>query len=319
MTPSELIEALGSDMTKGERERALEAIREMGDARAVDAVEALCTALRSDRLDYAALVALVKIGAPAVEALCGALGGQNSGARKNAAEALGKIGNTRAVEPLCKALGDVEGDVRKNAAAALAKFCDARAVEPLCKVLGDAESDVRKSSAAALAKFCDARAMEPLCKALGDTESAVRGSAAQALGLLLHAHQRPPRGFRRFVHFRTGSIGDTRAVEALFRTLGDVDRHVRLSSALALGKFGDARAAEELCIYLEEHSIESDSAVRQAATEALVRIGAPAVKPLKRILHFRGVQTHGRNVQVLCEALIDYWKHNDYYSDPWHD
>ena len=76
MTPSELIEALGSDMTKGER--ALEAIREMGDARAVDAVEALCTALRSDRLDYAALVALVKIGAPAVEALCGALGGQNA-------------------------------------------------------------------------------------------------------------------------------------------------------------------------------------------------------------------------------------------------
>ncbi|RMD59060.1 MAG: NACHT domain-containing protein, partial [Nitrospirae bacterium] len=82
---------------------------------------------------------------------------KNREVRKRAAEALGKIGDTRAVEPLIEALGDDDWRVRERAAEALVKIGDAKAVDALIKALGDDDSWLRWSAAYALVKIGDTR------------------------------------------------------------------------------------------------------------------------------------------------------------------
>ncbi|MBI3912217.1 MAG: HEAT repeat domain-containing protein, partial [Armatimonadetes bacterium] len=72
-----------------------------------------------ERLQAAA--ALVKIGKPAVPALCAALQDRDEDVRREAAAALVKIGKP-AVPALCVALKDESRDVRQKAAAALGEI-----------------------------------------------------------------------------------------------------------------------------------------------------------------------------------------------------
>ena len=101
--------------------------------------------------------------------------------RKNAAEALGKLGDARAVEALIGALKGDEKDVRGEAASALGEIGDARAVEPLIAVLKEGDADMREDAAEALGEIGDAGAVESLIAALEDAEEAVRRAAAKAL------------------------------------------------------------------------------------------------------------------------------------------
>ena len=73
--------------------------------------------------------------------------------RRGAAEALGKLGDTRAVEPLIEALGDGSEYVRNSAAGALGKLGDTRAVEPLIEALEDEYGKIRRAAAEALIKY----------------------------------------------------------------------------------------------------------------------------------------------------------------------
>ena len=121
---------------------------------------------------------------------------------------------------------------------------------------------MRSDAAMALGEIGDARAVEPLCAALKNSDKVVRMSAAAALV----------------------KIG-VPAVGPLCVALKDSDKVVRMSAAAALGKIGNKRAVEPLCVALKD----SDKVMRMSAaaalieigaTEALVKIGAPAVTPL---------------------------------------
>ncbi|MGA7076917.1 MAG: HEAT repeat domain-containing protein, partial [Halobacteriota archaeon] len=120
----------------------------------------------------------------AVEPLIKMLNDADSDVCKAAAEALGRIGEP-AVKTLIKVLSDADWGVRESAAAAdaLGRIGDSRAVEPLIRVLSDADSHVRESAAAAeaLGRIGDSRAVEPLIRALNDADSDVRTNAADAL------------------------------------------------------------------------------------------------------------------------------------------
>lgn len=74
---------------------------------------------------------LPSLGKPAVAPLINALKDGDYLVRRNATEALGKIGNAQAVELLIDVLMDKDYFVRRNAAGALGNIGDARAVEPL--------------------------------------------------------------------------------------------------------------------------------------------------------------------------------------------
>ena len=108
---------------------------------------------------------LVKIGAPAVEALTVALHNPNRDVRFNAARALGEIRDPRAVESVLDLLRDQNRTVRLAAARALGYIRDGRAVEPLAHALNDRARMVRNYIAWALGEIGDERAVPSLQKA----------------------------------------------------------------------------------------------------------------------------------------------------------
>ena len=108
---------------------------------------------------------LVKIGAPAVEALTVALHNPNRDVRFNAARALGEIRDPRAVESVLDLLRDQNRTVRLAAARALGYIRDGRAVEPLAHALNDRARMVRNYIAWALGEIGDERAVPALQKA----------------------------------------------------------------------------------------------------------------------------------------------------------
>jgi hypothetical protein len=103
--------------------------------------------------------------------------------RKNAAEALGRIGDSKAVKALVEVLKDGHEYVRENAAEALGRIGDSKAVEALIRALKDEEEVVvvRGKAARALGAIGDAGAVGALEVALKDESEDVRKNAAEAL------------------------------------------------------------------------------------------------------------------------------------------
>jgi len=67
-----------------------------------------------------------------------------------AAQALGRLEDSRALEPLVAALKHADANVRREAAVPLGNLRDLRAVDPLIAALKDENSDVRERAALAL-------------------------------------------------------------------------------------------------------------------------------------------------------------------------
>src|SRR5213594_1659592 len=155
-----------------------------------------------------AVVLLARLGPMAVPALFARLDDAATAAeRGGAADALGRIGDSRAVTRLIRALADPamtvrrasviavlriarvleedeSGGVRVIAAGVLGKFEDPRAVPALVRALGDVQWYVRQASATALGQIGDRRAMVPLEKATRDPRKSVARAAAVALRAL---------------------------------------------------------------------------------------------------------------------------------------
>ncbi len=209
-------------------------------------IKGLIKALRNGRdwgVNREAAEALGKIGDPrAVEPLIAVIKDEGI---SEAARALGKIGDSRAVAPLIAVLKDK--NLRKDAVEALGKI-GGPAVDPLIAALKDEDRHVRRAAAEALGKIGDPRAVEPLNASLEDKADYVRVIAAEALG----------------------KIGDLRAVEPLVNALKDKARDLRMTAANALGKIRDPRAVEPLVATLLD---TVDIKVREAVIEALNKLG----------------------------------------------
>jgi HEAT repeat protein len=183
-----------------------------------------------------------------------ALRGEDGLRRRQAARALGQLGDARAVEPLLEAL---EARREAEAAEALGRLGDIRAVEPLIDVLRESDwSQSRVSAAGALGRLRDARAVPALVAALHDQWGEVRSAAAEALG----------------------EIGAASAVEPVCRALRDRYAGVRASAAWALGLLGTVDAVQPLIETLHDPS----DYVRMEAAQALGRLGSPEALPALR-------------------------------------
>jgi HEAT repeat protein len=198
--------------------------------------------------------------------------------RKDAAQALGQLGDVRAVEPLITALTDGDRTVREAAAQALGQLGDVRAVEPLITALTDSATTVRETAAQALGQLGDVRAVEPLMAALTDGDTTVREVAAASLGKL-DWQPAGETGGRYWVVLKQWdkcvAMGSA-AVEPLLVALKDSDSNVRQASAKALGQLGDAGAVGPLITVLRG----KDKELSQTAVKVLVEIGIPSVSPL---------------------------------------
>jgi hypothetical protein len=195
---------------------------------------------------------LAKAGKPATKPLIDALSADDPLVRRQAADALGRIGDRRAVEPLIGTLKDQDSLIRGQAVQALGRIKDPQAVPPLVAVLNGREqpSHVRMNAAEALGAIGDPRAVEPLIMALRDQHWGVRSRAAQALGRLK----------------------DPRAVAPLVGALQDKEAAVRANAAESLGIMGDRRAVKPLTAALQD----PDQDVRKKADLALRRLTGTA-------------------------------------------
>ena len=160
--------------------------------------------------------ALVAIGTPAYEPLTKALAGPAWIARKNAAWALGALGNRSAIPLLSRTLRDAEPAVRGRGAWALGALDSSEAVPALVEALKDTDPGVREQVAWALGAIGDRHAVDGLIGALADSAAGVRKQAAWALG----------------------ALSDKRAVTALMKCLKDPEAGVRKQAAWALGAIG---------------------------------------------------------------------------------
>ncbi|MBI3303281.1 MAG: HEAT repeat domain-containing protein [Deltaproteobacteria bacterium] len=113
---------------------AADALGAIGDMRAI---EPLVTAFKDERVWWAAMDALVRIGPAAVGSLVAALRDRDENVRGRAAQALGRLRDTRAVDPLMAALKDKDWFVREAAAEALGRIGDVRAVGSLLALTAD--------------------------------------------------------------------------------------------------------------------------------------------------------------------------------------
>ena len=120
-----------------------------------------------------------------------------------------------------------------------------------------------------------------------------------------------------------GELGDRQAVEPLIAALKGSDKNVQKASALALGEIHDPRAVKPLLDFIEvqkAHVIttQSERLRIEAALQALVNIGSPAVDPLisylssyitsnpnKMAIEALGRIGDSRSVEVIARLLLD--------------
>ena len=197
--------------------------------------------------------------------------------RANAATALGKIGEgaSKAVPALINALRDQDKYVRKDAAEALEKIGTPRTIKTvkdryrvviplgwtgsedevpaLIQALQNENKDVRVNAVVTLGQIESEDVVPVLIEALQDQDEWVRVNAAWTLGqrgksaskavpILIKALQDQDEWVRYHAAMALGEIGESasKAVPALINALQDQDKYVRRYATGALGKIGKA-------------------------------------------------------------------------------
>lgn len=170
------------------------------------------------------------------------------------------------------ALKDEDWAVREEAAVLLGDFADPRAVEPLVEALHDEDRAVRDAAAASLRKI-GAPAVQAIVRALQDPNGNVQEAAATILK----------------------DLADPSTAEPLINCLTNKNWIVRMQAAKGLGLLRDDRSVRPLIPLL----MDPVKAVRVDTTDALARIGRPAVATLLAALR------HEEWIMRLhaCEAL----------------
>jgi HEAT repeat protein len=143
-------------------------------------------------------------------------------------------------------------------------------VPGLIRALGHQKSGARAPAVEALGRI-GAPAVDPLIAAFKDWD--MREAAAEALGQM-----------------------GAPALEPLIGALKRGDRDVRQYAAVTLGQIGNAMGVVPLIAALNDRGM----LVREAAAEALVRIGGPATEALTAALKDRGVLVS----EAAAEALV---------------
>lgn len=228
----------------------LRAVNELAMSEQPTAILALGEALTDENASVGctAVLALRRIGAPAVPTLANVLLEMNSQAkvREAAVDALREIGSSAAISAIITALSVTDIGVRYAAASALGKIGDPAAVPVLITALSDTDVGVRMAATYALGKIGDPAAIPALINTLYDQDSYIRYAAAYTLG----------------------KIGDPAAIPDITTALKNPDSGVREAAIKALGEIGGPAAIPVLITALND----TDSGVRNAASQTLSKL-----------------------------------------------
>lgn len=195
-----------------------------------------------------AMMALVRIGAPAVEGLIVTARHQNSDIRLRSVWALRLIGAPRAYDTFVGGLRDGNERVRFESLWGIAELNREGAVNVLAPLLKDPSITIRTNAIHALARIGGKQALAALTTDLADRDAGFRITVCEVLGNMRNA--------------------DT--VPTLIALLKDPEWSVRMSAAQALGLRKDTRAVRPLIDALSD----PNDTVRNQAGMALTMTGA---------------------------------------------
>ncbi|MDB6024357.1 MAG: lyase domain protein repeat-containing protein [Verrucomicrobiales bacterium] len=243
-----LVELLTDDETKVRMEAA-SALNELGWRPANESDQAR-QAVASQRFQLAAT-----LGQAAIDPLLLLLKDQTASFRMAALETLAKIGGAKIFKPVIEVLKDENPHVRAVAVQALCKVGNLEAVEPLAKLVRDNSWEVRSVVLDALTSLQTPSSVDIVIKFIKDESPDLRQRACEILA----------------------DMADHRAIGALAMALVDHEINVRTSALLALQQIDSnwenseftRTAAQELLPSLKDN----ESSIRQAAADALRRIG----------------------------------------------
>lgn len=183
--------------------------------------------------------------------------------RRIAVDNIGRQRNPQDVPVLINALDDSDSGVKIAVIDTLGLMREQSAADKIISLLNDKEPQVRQSACVALGYIGDPKAQEGLIERVkNDTDNSVRTQAILILG-----------------NMRSQS-----AVDSLIPLLKDKNLDIRLMSAQALGKIGDAKAApaikDALLVSVEEMKIEKEPYL-QGQYNRLISAQASALGELK--------------------------------------
>ncbi|MCD6567584.1 MAG: HEAT repeat domain-containing protein [Dehalococcoidia bacterium] len=164
---------------------------------------------------------LVSIGKPATTLLIEALSSHGKRIRREAASALGEIGDPEAVTALTNLLGDKDGLLNKCARDALVSI-GKLSVPSLIEASADKNKQVRWNVAKALGEIADPASVPALIKLLEDKEFEVRWLAAEGL-IVLGKEGLPPLLQELVLHADTLSLND--GMHLVIRNLAEEDEY----------------------------------------------------------------------------------------------
>lgn len=214
-----------------------------------------------------------QIGAAAVPVLVEHLASSTASEQRTIRGVIERMGDV-ALPCLLQAVRDPTLNVRVEAATLLGRLGDDQVLDPLIQALHDPERRVREAAALALGEIGEPAAIPALLERLGDLERQVQEAAAQALAAL---------------------GGDD--PEEMQQRLQSGDWRERRGAVLTLGHSGSAEAVELLLPCLGD--VEAN--VRQATTEALVRLGAVAVPSLLALLQNEDADRRHTAISILAQ------------------
>lgn len=210
-------------------------------------------------LRRSAIYGLSKVGLDrSMDFFIAGLNDQDEHVRGWAAEALGKLRDTRAIIPLIKALADENHYVCFNVAIALKNFPTEQLLNHLIRALQDPEHQIRRRVCKLMGELSEQRFTEALISTIKDQDSQVRYEAVEALR----------------------KLRNPAAILPLISALDDPSFDVRTAAIIALGSFGDERVIEPLVAMLVERKEH-----RNACIEALQNIcGTDNIEPLFELI-----------------------------------
>jgi len=274
-----LTKSLNSESTTFMQRRAVaQALGEVGTDRVVGP---LVIALKDPEpsVRVAAIESLAQVrDSRTIETIKACVNDMDPNVRSAAAAALGVFGGSSAVPILTQCVKDPHWSVRKASVIALGNLKSAYAVSALIPMLRDPDHDVREAACVALSKLRERQAITALIVALADSQSPVRHAAACALRDIQLDWERAPEARQAIPE-----------LQAAFRDREYWVRHAardalqRIDNAAANGLPGFEPLNEKLNVAVDVLVLalkHSDRDLRQAAAEALGRIGDPQVANL---------------------------------------
>ncbi|MGY5854413.1 MAG: HEAT repeat domain-containing protein [Candidatus Thorarchaeota archaeon] len=237
------LDGLFTELSDGPRKKAAESLGEIGLPSAtiplINALEDVGPAVWQTVVE-----ALGRLGQGSLLHILPAFGSKVHNVRIGIAEALGRLGDSKAAKKLMKALKDPHRSVRQNSAWALGRLSsywwpvlEGEIILALTKTMTkDEYLPVRFNAVYSLASIGDERVVPPLLKALVDPEVEVRFNAAY--GLMKQASK----------------LKDNRTlvIDKLILAMSDESERVRYNVVDALRLFGGTKAMEALIAAQED-------------------------------------------------------------------